>query len=115
MIDPSPGGVVRAYAAGPAAAFQQPSSASTGAFPYTGAWNSANALTALLGYSIASQSSAYVGDIGNTFDRNSSAKFLNNYYDDEGWWALAWLRAWDLTKQTRYLDMAKAIFTDMTG
>ncbi|HEX6835607.1 MAG TPA: glycoside hydrolase family 76 protein [Polyangia bacterium] len=114
-IDPGPGGDFRAYADGAAAALQQLYSASTGLFPSTGWWNSANALTALIDYSIATQSSAYVGDIANTFDHNSSAKFLNDYYDDEGWWALAWIRAWDLTKQARYLDMAKTIFDDMAG
>lgn len=40
--------------------------------------------------------------------------FLNEYYDDEGWWALAWLKVYDLTKQERYLQMAIEIFEDMT-
>ncbi|KAK4691239.1 hypothetical protein P7C71_g5716, partial [Lecanoromycetidae sp. Uapishka_2] len=39
--------------------------------------------------------------------------FLNEYYDDEGWWALAWLKVYDLTKQERYLQMAIEIFEDM--
>lgn len=39
--------------------------------------------------------------------------FLNEYYDDEGWWALAWLKVYDLTKQERYLQMAIDIFEDM--
>jgi predicted alpha-1,6-mannanase (GH76 family) len=115
MIDPGPGGDFRAYADAAAAALQQLYSAATGLFPSTGWWNSANALTALIDYSIATQSTAYTGDIANTFDRNSSAKFLNDYYDDEGWWALAWLAAYDLTQQTRYLDAAKTIFADMAA
>ena len=41
--------------------------------------------------------------------------FLNNYYDDEGWWALAWIDAYDLTAQPQYLAMARSIFTDMSG
>ena len=44
---------------------------------------------------------------------NSSAGFLNDYYDDEGWWALAWLRIYDLTKQQQYLQAAIDIFEDM--
>ncbi|KAH8758478.1 glycoside hydrolase [Diaporthe sp. PMI_573] len=41
--------------------------------------------------------------------------FINNYYDDEGWWALAWVRAFDVTGNTQYLTMAESIFTDMRG
>ncbi|KAM7198576.1 hypothetical protein V8F20_006106 [Naviculisporaceae sp. PSN 640] len=39
--------------------------------------------------------------------------FINEYYDDEGWWALAWIRSWDVTKDPGYLDMAEQIFADM--
>jgi predicted alpha-1,6-mannanase (GH76 family) len=115
VVDPGPGGDFRGYADGAAAALQQLYSGTTGLFPSTGWWNSANALTALIDYSIATGSTAYAGDIATTFDLNSSMQFLNNYYDDEGWWALAWIRAFDLTGQTRYLDAAKAIFSDMSG
>lgn len=41
--------------------------------------------------------------------------FLNDYYDDEGWWALAWLKVYDLTKQQRYLQVASDIFDDMVS
>lgn len=41
--------------------------------------------------------------------------FINNYYDDEGWWALAWVRAYDVTGNTEYLNMAESIFADMQG
>lgn len=40
--------------------------------------------------------------------------FLNDYYDDEGWWALAWIQAYDLTQNQDYLNMAVSIFNDMT-
>ena len=39
--------------------------------------------------------------------------FLNDYYDDEGWWALALVRSWDLVQEPAYLDMAQNIFEDM--
>ena len=41
--------------------------------------------------------------------------FLNNYYDDEGWWALAWIDAYDLTHESRYLASAQSIFDNMAG
>lgn len=46
---------------------------------------------------------------------NGFAGFLNAFYDDEGWWALAWLKIYDLTKQRKYLDAAIDIFEDMTN
>lgn len=42
-----------------------------------------------------------------------SAGFLNDFYDDEGWWALAWLKIYDITKKHRYLKAAIDIFEDM--
>ena len=45
--------------------------------------------------------------------RSSSKGSLNNYYDDEGWWALAWISVYDLTKERRYLTEATSIFEGM--
>ncbi|MCJ1475254.1 hypothetical protein MMC13_003916 [Lambiella insularis] len=39
--------------------------------------------------------------------------FLNDYYDDEGWWALAWIRVFDVTQNSTYLLVAATIFEDM--
>ncbi|KAH0437345.1 glycosyl hydrolase [Colletotrichum camelliae] len=41
--------------------------------------------------------------------------FINDFYDDEGWWALGLIRAYDITTDQDYLDMAKRIFADMEG
>ncbi|KAJ4421830.1 hypothetical protein N0V82_003529 [Gnomoniopsis sp. IMI 355080] len=41
--------------------------------------------------------------------------FINDYYDDEGWWALAWIRAYDVMGNPEYLAMAEHIFYDMKG
>jgi predicted alpha-1,6-mannanase (GH76 family) len=39
--------------------------------------------------------------------------FINGYYDDEGWWALAWLKVYDITNEEVYLRSAAHIFNDM--
>ena len=43
----------------------------------------------------------------------SNGGWLNDYYDDEAWWALAWLRSYDLTQNTTYLNTSISIFTDL--
>ncbi|KAI1113141.1 glycoside hydrolase family 76 protein [Nemania sp. NC0429] len=45
--------------------------------------------------------------------------FLNDYYDDEGWWALALIRSHDVgaygLENQKYLEAAMEIFEDMKG
>ena len=45
---------------------------------------------------------------------NTTGNWLNKYYDDEGWWALAWLKVYDITGNKSYLQTAEDIFSDMT-
>ncbi len=86
----------------------------TGLWQTTGWWNAANSITVLGEYSKLSGSTEYLPVISNTFTRNESGGFLTNYYDDEGWWALAWIEAYDVTGNASYLNMAEEIFSDMT-
>jgi predicted alpha-1,6-mannanase (GH76 family) len=81
-------------------------------------WNSANAITVLVDYSRAMHTTQYLSAVRNTFSKASKAygiaNFTNDSNDDEGWWALAWIDAYDLTKTPGYLAMAQTIFADMT-
>jgi len=84
----------------------------------TGWWHSANGLFALIDYMATTHTSGYLDVVGNTFSKNSGGNFLNQFYDDEGWWALTWINAYDLVadpaQKQSYLAMAKTIFEDMT-
>jgi predicted alpha-1,6-mannanase (GH76 family) len=90
---------------------------SSGLYKTTGWWNSANAITVLTNYSRAAETQQFTPTLANTFQaaQTQNRGFLNNYYDDEGWWALAWINAYDLTQTPQYLSMAQSIFTDMAG
>lgn len=92
-------------------------SPASGLYSTTGWWNAANAITVLVDYSKVSGSKKYLPVLRNTFDRAPAthAGFLNEFYDDEGWWALAWIDAYDLTGDERYRGMAESIFADMAG
>ena len=87
----------------------------TGLYRTTGWWNAANAITTLADYSRVTGDKAYDSVFSNVFSaaQKTSPGFLNNFYDDEGWWALAWIGVYDLTHQERYLQMAASIFEDM--
>jgi predicted alpha-1,6-mannanase (GH76 family) len=90
----------------------------TGLWNTTGWWNSANALTAVIGYGQATGDRGYLGVIENTFTRarRRRAGFINEFFDDNLWWALAWVAARDLTGDERYLDEARAVFAhSLTG
>jgi predicted alpha-1,6-mannanase (GH76 family) len=107
----------------------------TGLYRTTGWWNSANAITTITDYMRVTGTKKYTGVLNNTFAKaqmpvpkeqqkllQSEGKemtgfpgFLNKYYDDEGWWALAWIDGYDLTHDTRYLTIAQSIFEDMAG
>jgi predicted alpha-1,6-mannanase (GH76 family) len=84
-----------------------------------GWWNAANSITVLANYERAAGDTSYEPVILNTFNKapgaEGHANFLDSFYDDDGWWALAWVDAYDLTGNAAYLAMAETIFSAMTG
>jgi predicted alpha-1,6-mannanase (GH76 family) len=81
----------------------------------TGWWNAANSMTVLANYARVSGDSTYNSVLANTFTaaQKSHANFINAYYDDQQWWALAWVDAYDLTGNASYLSMAETIFANV--
>lgn len=99
----------------------------TGLWETTNWWNAANALTVIIRYTALTNDESYLSIVENTFGKTKEFEvpatsehpermvknFINEYYDDQGWWALAWIKAYDLTGEKKYLKMAKVIFEDM--
>jgi predicted alpha-1,6-mannanase (GH76 family) len=84
----------------------------------TGWWNAANAITLLVNYSRVTGTTQYLSAVSNTYANanaaNGSQNFITSANDDEGWWALAWIDAYDLTQNRSYLKTAETIFSDLT-
>jgi predicted alpha-1,6-mannanase (GH76 family) len=89
----------------------------TGQWKTTGWWNAANALTAVIRYIQYSGDRSYLGVIETTFTaaQRRHRGFINKFFDDNAWWALAWVAAYDLTGDGRYLAAAEAIFVHNRG
>ncbi|MFJ3641296.1 glycoside hydrolase family 76 protein [Streptomyces sp. NPDC090108] len=85
-------------------------------------WNSAVALTALIDFGRSSGRHDYDWAVARTFEQNDGVfpaggrssdpvegHFVSRAIDDAGWWAVAWVAAYDSTHEQRYLDEAVTI------
>jgi serine/threonine protein kinase/predicted alpha-1,6-mannanase (GH76 family) len=97
--------------------------AGLGMWDTTSWWNAANCLEAIIDYSRLLHTDKYHRDIAHTFERYRDVPVLNlidgrrvhHWFDDENWWGLTWVKAYDLTKDARYLNAAKEIFAYLTS
>lgn len=88
---------------------------STGLWDTTAWWNAANAMEVTIDYTRITDTPTYSTNIFHTFEKHKHTNFLNPWFnDDDGWWAITWIKAYDLTGNPRYLEMAKTIFHNMT-
>ncbi|HLJ79764.1 MAG TPA: glycoside hydrolase family 76 protein [Acidobacteriaceae bacterium] len=101
-----------------AAVLQTWYSQSTGLYASpSGWWNAANSMTALANYARVTGDTRYNSVLANTFSaaQKAHANFINEYYDDQQWWALAWIDAYDATGKASYLSMAETIFANVAA
>ncbi|KAH6618882.1 glycosyl hydrolase [Boeremia exigua] len=84
-------------------------------------WQSGNIVETIARFGIqdADFKQAAIDIVSNTYDKSPNQKGYNNwkndFYDDEGWWAMGWIASFDLTGDQKYLNTAKDLFEDMTG
>jgi predicted alpha-1,6-mannanase (GH76 family) len=87
-------------------------------------WQCANALNTVINYSSLRPVGNIQSMISTAFDQNNSTNFRydpskpfgsQSVYDDEAWWALTWIAAYDVTGRTEYLNMAETILNDMSS
>ena len=82
-------------------------------------WNSANMITTLADLA-AMYPDTILPSLNGYFETtfvaapaSNGGSFINDYYDDEGWWAMAWIKLFDVTNNSTYLEAAQDIFSDM--
>lgn len=91
-------------------------------------WNSAVALQTVGDYMQRTGDRRYLGELDNTFEKDKGVfpagvlsgdpllgNFTSRAIDDSEWWGLAWVQAYDLTRNPKYLDMAVTIANYVNG
>src|SRR5258705_3762940 len=76
------------------------------------AWQPALAVEAILNVYARTSVPSYLTVVRRSFARYRGRR--SRFFDDDGWYLNAWLRAYEVTGEQRYLDEASSLFTRMT-
>jgi predicted alpha-1,6-mannanase (GH76 family) len=78
-----------------------------------GYWIFAQAFDAVVDGAQRTHGAKFKGDIAVLYDAQDARGWRRDWFDDENWMALALIRAYDVTREQRYLDRAEALFADI--
>jgi predicted alpha-1,6-mannanase (GH76 family) len=81
----------------------------------SGFWYWANIERLLADYQILTGESSYAPYMYQTMDKNKNDIIGSQYFDDEGWWTLAFIAGYKATKNKEYLTAAESIVDDITN
>ncbi|MBC7661963.1 MAG: discoidin domain-containing protein [Chitinophagaceae bacterium] len=87
--------------------------------PTLGAWKdswtaNANALIALIDFTKTTGNTEYLYVVNKVFEANKGTdNYIRDNFADNALWGIAWVKAYDLNGDARYLDTAKAIADNM--
>jgi predicted alpha-1,6-mannanase (GH76 family) len=76
-------------------------------------WMYAHYWDALLDAAERRGKNAYSGTVSMFYELQAQRGWLDDYYDDENWIALALLHSYSVTGESIYLDQAKTVFADI--
>jgi hypothetical protein len=87
-----------------------------GAWSTSSWWNGAVALTNLVDAERATGDRSYADEIAQVYAIGwwNNPGFVRHYYDDSGWWGIAWLDAYQLTGNRDYLATAEGVAAFMS-
>ncbi|OHT03296.1 glycoside hydrolase [Tritrichomonas foetus] len=83
-----------------------------------GWWMSANVITQVVRYEALTGDRSAVPVLSEPFEaakNDYEGDFINEFYDDNGWWGHAWYETFLITGDKKYLNMSKSIFNQMTS
>ncbi len=81
--------------------------------PTSNGWQKGLALDAIINSYERTHDAKYLTALSSSFQY--SVGWRTKFYDDIGWYANAWIRAYDVTGDPKYLNEAMAIFSTMTA
>lgn len=111
--------------------------ATSGLWDTCGWWNGANCMTAIADLAVVepsvSETAIYVFEntlhmapaynpepgpevqAQSRYQSANASEWLDSAYDDDAWWALAWIAAYDVTNDDTYLGLAQGLFSSLVS